>query len=65
VVPFRFASARTPGSSIELDARKPDQAAADAARVLGLMQAAVEPGSFSEYAGRAHLALARALEKQG
>jgi hypothetical protein len=59
-----FASARTPGS-IELDARKPDQAAADAARVLGLMQATVEPGTFSEYAGRAHLALARALEQQG
>jgi hypothetical protein len=29
------------------------------------MQATVEPGTFSEYAGRAHLALARALEQQG
>ena len=39
--------------------------AADAARALALVQASIEPGTFSEHAGRAYLAMGRALQAQG
>jgi tetratricopeptide (TPR) repeat protein len=52
-------------SGIELNAGNPDEAATDATRVLGLAQAAIEPGDYSEYVGRAYLALGRALQMQG
>ena len=52
-------------SGIELGARKPDDAASDAARALSFMQAAIEPGTFSKHAGRAYLMLGRAFQKQG
>jgi serine/threonine-protein kinase len=52
-------------SGIELATRKPDQASADADRALHLLQATIEPGTFSEHLGRAYLALGLALEAQG
>ena len=52
-------------SGIELDAGEADEAAADATRALGLAQASVELGDYSEHVGRAYLALGRALQMQG
>jgi len=52
-------------STIELAADRPDDAAADAARALSLLQAAAEPGTFSSTMGRAYLALASALDARG
>jgi len=52
-------------SKIELKAQRSDQAAADARRVLEMLQAATQPGTFSVYTGRAYLALGRALQAQG
>jgi serine/threonine-protein kinase len=52
-------------STIQLEARRPDEAAADAARALSLLQAAAEPGTFSSTLGRVYLTLARALQAQG
>jgi serine/threonine protein kinase len=52
-------------STLELAAGNPDQAAADADRALHLLQASIEPGTFSEHLGRAYLALGLALQTQG
>jgi len=52
-------------STIELAGRHPDQAAADAARAVSLLQAAAQPGTFSSTLGRAYLALGLALQAQG
>ncbi|HXP86430.1 MAG TPA: protein kinase [Bryobacteraceae bacterium] len=52
-------------SSIELDLRRTDEAAADAARALSLLQVAAQPGTFSGNLGRAYLTLGRALQAQG
>jgi serine/threonine protein kinase len=52
-------------STIELAAHRPNDAAADAARVVSLLQASAEPGTFSCTMGRAYLALASAFEAQG
>jgi serine/threonine protein kinase len=62
-VPLRLLLIRR--STIELAARRPNDAAADAARALRLLLAATEPGTFSSITGRAYLALANALEAQG
>ncbi len=52
-------------STVELELRRPDEAAADAARALSLLQASAQPGTFSSNLGRAYLALGRALQAQG
>jgi len=52
-------------STVELEAPRPDDAAADAARALSLLQATSQPGTFSSNLGRAYLTLARALQAQG
>ena len=52
-------------SVIELQLTRPDEAAADAARGLKLLQAAAQPGSFSSGLGRAYLTLGQALVAQG
>jgi len=52
-------------SAVELEVGRPDQAAADAARALSLLQASTQPGASSCNLGRAYLALANALEAQG
>jgi tetratricopeptide (TPR) repeat protein len=52
-------------STIELEARRSDQAVADARRALDLTQAVTQPGTYSLYVGRAYLALGRALQAQG
>lgn len=52
-------------SSIELDLRHLDQAAADALLAISLLQKTAPPGSFSAYVGHAQLAWARALQAQG
>jgi len=52
-------------STVEFAAHRPDDAAADAARALSLLQASAEPGIFSSTMGRAYLALASALDAQG
>ena len=62
-VPLRLLLIRH--STIELAAHRPNDAAADAARALSLLQVATEPGTFSSTMGRAYLALANALEAQG
>ena len=55
-VPLRLLLIRR--STIELAAHRPNDAAADAARALSLLQAATEPGTFSSTMGIAYLALA-------
>lgn len=50
---------------IELQAGRPDAAAADANKALQLFQANTAPGVFSYRSGRAYLLLARALKAQG
>ena len=52
-------------SSAELEAGLEKRAVADASRALGLLQAAMEPGTYSSYLGRAYMALAQALKLQG
>jgi eukaryotic-like serine/threonine-protein kinase len=52
-------------SAVELEARQRDQAAADAARALSLLQTTTQPGTLSSSTGRAYLALGRALQSQG
>jgi hypothetical protein len=52
-------------SEIELQLRHPVQAETDAARTLHLVQASLEPGTFSSVVGRAYLTLGRALQAQG
>jgi serine/threonine-protein kinase len=50
---------------IELQAGRPDSAAADITKALDLFQAETTPGVFSYRTGRAYLFLARALKAQG
>jgi len=52
-------------ASVNLAAKKPVQAEADAARALAQLQAAVQPGAFSSYIGTAYLKLAIALQAEG
>jgi tetratricopeptide (TPR) repeat protein len=52
-------------AAVELEASRPDEAAADASRALGLSQAGSKPGTFSSIQGRAFLALGRARRAQG
>ena len=52
-------------SAVELEVERPDQAAADAARALSLLQASTQPGASSCNLGRAYLTLGRALQAQG
>ena len=52
-------------SDIERQFGRPDEAAADASRALGLLQAAAQPGKLSSTLGRAYLTLGRALQSQG
>ena len=52
-------------STVELEARRPDDAAADAGRALSLLQAAAQPGTLTGNLGRAYLTLGRALQAQG
>lgn len=52
-------------SVLELEAGKPEAAAADAFRAVGLLEAVTPPGMFSCYSGRAYLAMGRALQAQG
>jgi serine/threonine-protein kinase len=51
-------------STIELEARRPEDAIVDADRALSLLKAAAQLGTFSSNLGRAYLALARALDAQ-
>jgi serine/threonine protein kinase len=62
-VPLRLLLIRR--STVELPAHRPNDAAADAARALSLLQTATEPGTFSSTMGDAYLALANALEALG
>lgn len=50
---------------MEVDATSYSTAEADARRALKLLGGDAQPGDYSSYAGRAHLALARALQGQG
>jgi eukaryotic-like serine/threonine-protein kinase len=52
-------------STVELEAGRPSQAAADVLRALKQLQAASPPGTFSSNIGRAYLNLGRALQAQG
>ena len=52
-------------STVELEAGRPAQAAADAQQALTQLQAASPPGAFSTMIGRAYLNLGRALQSQG
>jgi serine/threonine-protein kinase len=52
-------------SGVELQLGHPDQAQTDAARGLSLLQAFVQPGTFSSNLGRGYVALGRALQAQG
>ena len=52
-------------STIKVAARRPDDAAADAARALSMLQKAAQPGVFSSTLGRAYLTLGVALRSQG
>jgi tetratricopeptide (TPR) repeat protein len=52
-------------SDLKLQLHRPDEAAADAARALTMLQPAAQPGTFSSVLGRAHLTLGRALQAQG
>ena len=61
---FYLPALLTRRSAIELLAKHPDQAAADANRAISL-QSAAQPGAFSCKSGYAYLALSRALEAQG
>jgi tetratricopeptide (TPR) repeat protein len=52
-------------STIELDAERFDRAEADARRALELLKAALPPGAFSSFVGRAYLNVGRSLQSQG
>lgn len=52
-------------SNVELQAQRLDDAVADAARAVSVLQKNAEPGTFSSTGGRAYLALGRALQAQG
>jgi serine/threonine-protein kinase len=52
-------------AALELKIRRPDQASADAAQALSLLQASAQPGTFSSTLGRAYLTMGRALQAQG
>ncbi|HEY6376320.1 MAG TPA: protein kinase [Edaphobacter sp.] len=52
-------------SDIELQLGHADQAEADAARALSLLQASAQVGAFSSTLGRAYLTLGRGLQSQG
>jgi serine/threonine protein kinase len=52
-------------STVEFNAKRPEDARRDAARALSLLQATSQPGTFSSNLGRAYLTLARALQAQG
>jgi tetratricopeptide (TPR) repeat protein len=52
-------------SDIELQLGHADQAEADAARALRLLQASSQVGAFSSARGRAYLALGHALQAEG
>lgn len=52
-------------SEIELHARRPEQAQADASRALSLFRQNAPGATSSSIAGRAYLALGRALQAQG
>jgi eukaryotic-like serine/threonine-protein kinase len=52
-------------SNLELQARRQDLAAGDAARALELLQSELQSGIHSSYVGRAYLAQARALKAMG
>jgi tetratricopeptide (TPR) repeat protein len=52
-------------STIELKTGGRDQAAADAARAVKLLQMQAEPGTFSTQLGRSYLALGNALKAKG
>ncbi|MGE5243560.1 MAG: protein kinase domain-containing protein [Betaproteobacteria bacterium] len=52
-------------SAIELQLRRVNDAASDAARALGLLLKDARPGTSSSYVGRAYLALGRALQGKG
>jgi serine/threonine-protein kinase len=52
-------------SSVRLETGDAEEAAGDAARALTLLKEGSQPGTFSAYIGRAHLALGRALRAQG
>jgi len=51
-------------SDIERQVHRTDEAAADAARAVSLLQAAAQPGTSSSNLGRAYLALGRALQAE-
>jgi serine/threonine protein kinase/tetratricopeptide (TPR) repeat protein len=52
-------------SDVELQLGRPDQAEADAARGLSILQASAQAGMFSSTLGHAYLVLGRALQAQG
>jgi serine/threonine-protein kinase len=52
-------------SALELETGRREDAAADAARAISLLEAVAPPGTFSCYSGRAYLALGRALKALG
>ncbi len=52
-------------SDTERQLGQTEEAAADASRALGLLQAATQPGKLSSALGRAYLTLGRALQSQG
>ncbi|MBV8709116.1 MAG: protein kinase [Acidobacteriaceae bacterium] len=52
-------------SDIELQTQRLDNAVADAARAVSVLQKNAEPGTFSSTCGRAYFALGRALQAQG
>jgi len=52
-------------SRVELQARRPDLALADANKALGILQAENQPRRHSSNVGRAYLALAHSLKGQG
>jgi serine/threonine protein kinase/tetratricopeptide (TPR) repeat protein len=52
-------------SAVQLQLDRPENAAADAARAVSLLQAAARPGIFSSALGRAYLALGLAFQARG
>ncbi len=52
-------------SDVELQSRRLDEAVADAARAVRVLQKSIEPGTFSSTFGRAYLSLGRALQAKG
>jgi len=52
-------------ASIELQAERPSQAAADALRAVNLLQSAAPKGTFSSHIGAAYLELGQSLQAEG